>query len=322
MHNSRRNFVLGSFIASTGFAHMLRAQETYPNRPIRLITPSTTAGTAFARKINDHLAQILGQPLVIESRPGAQATIAPRLAAKAPADGYTLLQGSNSTHSAGPYLFKNLGYDPVKDFVPIAHWCINPLLLVVRTDLELRDVNAFSVWAKANSGKINYGVGNTAGILTGTMLQQEIGFQAVAVNYPSTAPAIVDLAAGRLDFMVTDPLVALPHVQSGRLRILGISSRQRLPLLPDVVPLADQGLPQFEYASWIGTFAPTGVPDEIVRMLRAAYAKALAEPDVVEFISAQGAIPMQSSIEDFEIFLAEQSAMWKRLVQAAGLPVQ
>jgi tripartite-type tricarboxylate transporter receptor subunit TctC len=247
--------------------------------------------------------------------------IAARLVAKAPNDGYTLLVGSNTTHSANPYLVKDLGYDPVKDFAPVTLWTINPLLLVVNAELPVHTVPEFVKYARERPGKLNYGIGNTGGQVAVQMLKSQTGIDALGVNYPGTTQAATDLAAGRLDFMITDPGVVKPFVDAGKLRILGVTSKQRLPSHPQVAPLSES-LPGYDYASWVGLFAPAGVPPDVARRISDAFAKALADPSTQKFMTDLGMIAASSTPEQLQTFVQEQLRLWGRLTKDAGLTPQ
>jgi tripartite-type tricarboxylate transporter receptor subunit TctC len=300
------------------------AQSDFPSRPIKVVVtvPPGTASDTVARNLGELVGKSLGQPVVVENKPGAQSMIAARIVAKAPNDGYTLLVGSNTTHSANPFLVKDLGYDPIKDFAPLTLWTINPLLLVVNAELPVRTVQEFVKYAKERPGKLNYGIGNTGGLVAVQMLKSQTGIEATGVNYPGTTQAATDLAGGRLDFMITDPNVVRPFVQAGKLRILGITSKQRLASHPDVAPLAESGLPGYEYASWVGLFAPSGVPGDAARRINQAFVKALAEPATEKFMTDLGMIPASSTPEQFQAYVQEQMRLWGRLTKEAGLTPQ
>ena len=301
-----------------------RAQADYPNRPIKVVV-TVAAGSAsdtLVRTLSDHAAKTLGQSVVVENRPGAQSMIAARTVARAPNDGYTLLVGSNTTHSGNPFLVKDLGYDPIKDFAPITLLTLNPLLLVVNAELPVRSVQEFIKYAKERPGKLSYGIGNSGGLVATQLLKTLTGIQAEGINYQGTAQAATDLVGGRLQFMITDPSVVNAFVQAGKVRVLGITSKQRLATLPDVVPLAEAGLPGYDYASWVGLFAPAGVPPEALRKLHQAFAKALAEPAPEKFLTNLGMIPSSMAPEPFQGFVQEQLRFWGRLTKEAGITPQ
>ena len=321
MHRRRLVILATALLVPHGGAW---AQGEFPSRPVKIVVTVApgAASDTVARRLGEHVGKTLGQPVVVENRPGAQSLIAARLVAKAPNDGYTLLVGSNTTHAANPYLVKDLGYDPVRDFAPITLWTINPLMLVVNAELPVRTVQEFVKFARERPGKLNYGIGNTGGLVAVQLLKSQTGIEATGVSYQGTAPAATDLTAGRLDFMITDPLVVRPFVQSGKLRLLGITSKQRLSSYPDVAPLAESGLPAYDYASWVGLFAPAGVPPEAVRRINQAFAKALADPATEKFMTELGMIAESSSPERLQVFVQEQLRLWGRLTKEAGLTPQ
>jgi len=195
--------MLGLAISSS-----LSAQEVFPNKPIKIITPFAPGSSdLIARKLGESVSKILGQPILVETRPGGQGTVASRAIAKTKNDGYTLLLGTNSTHAASLYLFKDLDYDPIKDFTPIIRFTINPLFLVVRADMPVKNVQEFIKYAKDRPGQLSYGTGNSGSLVAAQLLKTQTGIDAVGINYPGNAQAVNDFVAGRLDFMVTDPMI-------------------------------------------------------------------------------------------------------------------
>ncbi len=276
----------------------------------------------LARRLGEHVARTLGQPVVSESRPGGQGVVAARTVINAPKDGYTLLLGTNSSHAANVHLIKDLGYDPLKDFTPITQFTSNPLLLVVSAQTNVRTLSEFIDFARQRPGRLNFGTGNTGGSVATQMLKSLTGIDAVAVNYPGTAQAAQDLAAGRLDFMMIDPLVIRPLVQSGKARVLGITPRERLPSAPEVAPLAELGLPQFDYTSWGGLFGPAGLSPEVTARLTDAFTAAVRDPATVAYFDSLGMISNATHGEAFKAFVADQIELWRRLVRETGLSAQ
>ncbi len=296
------------------------AQETYPSKPIRIVTPFPPGSSdVIARRLGEYASKRLGQPIVVETRPGGQGTVATRAIAKAAPDGYTLLLGTNSTHSAAVHMFKEPGYDPIRDFAPITRFTINPLLLVVHGEMPARSVSEFINLAKSRPGKLSYATGNSGSLVAAQLLQAQTGIDAVAVNYPGNAKAVPDFVSGRIDFMVTDPMIVKNFADEGKLRILGITSRQRLATFPDVRPLAELGLPDFEYASWIGLFAPAGVPPAIIQALHQAFSSALAEPEIGRFLAGIGMIASGNTPEEFARYVKDQVRVWGELTRIAGI---
>ncbi|MBB3014087.1 Bug family tripartite tricarboxylate transporter substrate binding protein [Cupriavidus alkaliphilus] len=298
-----------------------QAAPEFPNRPIRLVIsfPPGSTSDLLARRLGEQAGKALSQPVVVESRPGAQGVVAARAVLSAPRDGYTLFLGTNSSHAANVYMVKELGYDPLKDFTPITQFTINPLLLVVNAAMPVHNVKEFVRYAKERPGKLSYGTGNSGGLVAAQMLKSQAGIDAVAVNYPGTAQAMSDLVAGRLDFMMVDPVVIRSIAQTGKVRVLGLTSKQRLPSMPDVVPLAEGGLPDYDYASWGGLFAPAGLPPDVTRRLSQAFGNAVGDPGTVKYLSELGMIATSSTPEEFRVFVQGQIAFWGRLTKEAGL---
>jgi tripartite-type tricarboxylate transporter receptor subunit TctC len=318
----RRNFIVAAS-ALLCFGCRARAEEDFPTKPIKIIAPFAPGSSdVVARRLGEHVSKTLGQSVVVETRPGGQGTVASRAIAAAKNDGYTLLLGTNSTHAASVHLFKKLGYDPVKDFTPIMRFSINPLVLVVKAEMPVRTVQEFINYARERPGKLNYGAGNSGSLVAAQMLKTQAGIEAVGVSYPGNAQAVTDFVAGRLDFMVTDPMIVKEFVRTGKLRILGLTSKQRLPTLPGLAPLAESGLPHYEYASWIGLFGPAGMPANVTRRLHGAFAKALAEPDIEKFLANIGMIAAAANPAEFGAYVQDQITLWGHLTRDAGLKPQ
>jgi len=297
------------------------AQADFPSHPIKLVIsfPPGSTSDLLARRLGEHVSKTLGQPVVVESRPGAQGVIAARAVLNAPKDGYTLFLGTNSSHAANVYLIKDLGYDPVKDFTPITQFTTNPLLLVVNARLPVRSVQEFVKYARERPGKLSYGTGNSGGLVAAQLLKAQAGIDALGVNYPGTAQATTDLVARRLDFMMIDPLVIRAFAQTGQVRVLGLTSNQKLSSMPEVIPLAEAGLPGYNYASWSGLFGPAGMPPEVTRRLSQAFTKAVTDPATEKFLADLGMITTSSSPEAFQAFVQDQIKLWGRLTRESGL---
>jgi tripartite-type tricarboxylate transporter receptor subunit TctC len=314
-----RRLLLATAAAAGPWAHAT-AQGGFPARPIRIltITPPGAASDILARLVGEHVSKALGQAVVVDNRPGANGVVAARAVAKSPGDGYTLLLGGASTHAAPLYLLKDLGYDPVKDFTPVTQLTTNPLVLVVSSDMPARTLGEFLQYARARPGGLSYGTGNSGGLVAAQLLKTLGGLDVVGVNYGGTAQAATDLVAGRLQFMITDPVVVKGFVQSGRLRALGITSGHKLPIFPDAAPIA-LALPGYDYASWIGVFGPAGIPPDTTRLLQRAFDAAVADPAVQRLLTDMGMVPVGAAQERFPSFVREQIAIWARLSKDAGL---
>ncbi|RJG03310.1 Bug family tripartite tricarboxylate transporter substrate binding protein [Noviherbaspirillum sedimenti] len=300
------------------------AQADFPSRPIRLVIsfPPGSTSDLLARHLGEHVSKTLGQPVVVESKPGAQGVIAARAVVNSPKDGYTLFLGTNSSHAAYVHLIKQPKYDPIKDFTPISQFTVNPLLLVVNAQLPVHSAQEFVKYAKERPGKLSFGTGNTGGLVAAQLLKAQAGIDAVGVSYPGTAQATTDLVAGRLDFMMIDPLVIRSFVEVGKVRVLGLTSTQRLPSMPEVTPLAEAGLPGYSYASWSGLFGPAGMPPEVTRRLSQAFTKAVTDPATEKYFADLGFIATSSKPEAFHAFVQDQITVWGRLTKEAGLVAQ
>ncbi|MDB5847975.1 MAG: hypothetical protein JWP29_1727 [Rhodoferax sp.] len=321
MNANRRKLVQAAAAALALPGAWAYAQPDFPNHPIRLVIsfPAGSGSDIIARYLGQKVSATLGQPIIVESKAGAQGAIAAREVAKSKNDGYTLLLGTNSTHAANIYMMKDLSYDPVKDFTPITQLTANPLVLVVRSEMPVNNLQEFLKYGKERQGKLNYGTGNSGGLVAAQLLKSLSGLDAVGVNYAGTAQAVTDLIGGRLDFMVTDPMVTKSFVDTGKLRALAVTTRQRLSSSPDVVPMADGGLPGYEYASWVGLFGPAGMQAEVVQKINQAFLKALTDPETEKFFAGMGMIAAGSAPDVFQAYVLDQIKLWGRLTKEAGV---
>jgi tripartite-type tricarboxylate transporter receptor subunit TctC len=294
--------------------------DTYPSRSVRLIVPFPAGSTtdAMARFLGERVGRELGQSFIVENKAGAQGSIAAADVSRAKPDGYTLLVGTNSTQSANVHLFKDLPYDPSKDFSAITQFTMNPLVMVVRDGLPVKDLKGFIDHAKQQPGKLNYGTGNSGSLVAAQMLKDIGGIEAMDVPYPGTPQAMNDLLAGRLDFMITDVSVTKPHIQAGKIHAVGVTPSTRISALPDVPTLSEAGLPGYEFVAWGGLFAPAGTPKPVVDKLNQAFVKALQSPEGKDFFAKQGLEPAPRTPEDFSDYVAQQTVLWGKLLSAAG----
>lgn len=317
----RRNLLLAA--AALPLVRARAEIPTFPSRPVRLVIsfPPGSTSDMLARHLGEKLGSALGQPVVVESKPGAQGVIAARTVIHAKPDGHTLFLGTNSSHAANVYLIKNLGYDPIKDFTPISQVTTNPLLLVVNAKLPVKTVAELIDHAKAHPGKLNYGTGNSGSLVAAQLLKAQTGIQAQAVNYPGMPQATTDLVAGRLDFMMVDPLVIEPFVKSGQTRVLGLTSPQRLASMPQVAPLAELGLAGYRYESWSGLFGSAGLPADITGKLSEVVIATLNSAASQSYLSRLGMIATASDPQHFGQFVREQIVLWRTLSRDAGLAV-
>ncbi len=297
--------------------------QTFPSKPIRVMVPfgPGAPSDAVIRYMADRATKMTGAVFVIDNRVGANGMLAARETAKAAPDGYTIMISSNSAHAANVYLYKELGYDPVKDFAPITGLTKNPHVLVMRSSLPAQNLKEFIEHAKANPGKLNFGAGNTGAIGIAGLLMSTTGFTAQAVSYKSPPPAVLDLVAGRIDFTSIDYFVVAEFIKTGQLRALGVTSTTRLKALPDVAPIADT-YPGFELLGWLATFAPAGTPPNIVAQLNKMFTDVLKTPEAEDHFERQGMQIFASTPEVLGAFVQEQIVKWRDVLTNAGVERQ
>jgi tripartite-type tricarboxylate transporter receptor subunit TctC len=299
--------------------------ENYPQAPIKLIIPLAPGGATenLARIAGTEASATLGQPIIIENRPGAGGTIASAMVTKATPDGYTLLFANFATHAVAPTMFTSLRYDPIKDFAPVSYLASSPHLLLVSSDLQAQSVAELIALAKSTPGKLNYassGVGSPLH-LAGEYFNATAGTDIVHVPYKSSGPALIDLMSGRVQMMFDNISTALPYVQSGKLRALAVTSNQRSPLAPEVPTVAESGLAGFETYGWWGVLAPAQTPPAVIARLSSAYGGAIKNPGVVAQLNAQGYIPIGSGPAAFRAHIESEIAKWAPVIKSTGLVV-
>jgi len=305
-------------LAATGLAFA----QAWPNKPIRLVVNFPPGGAAdqIARSVGVPLGEALGEPIVIENRPGANGNIGADAVAKSPPDGYTLLMSSGGAFSVNPHLYTKLPFDPVKDLVPVAAAARILVFLVVRPDLPAKSVDEFVALARANPGKLTYGSPGSGSSphIAGEMLKRAAKIDIVHVPYKGAAPALTDLLGGQLDFMF-DPGIGLPQVRAGKLRLLAVGSPKRSALFPDTPTLAEAGMTGFDADSWFGFYAPAGVPADILARLNREINRALQTPAVRERITALGAEAVALSAEEFAALQRADRERFGVVVREAGI---
>jgi tripartite-type tricarboxylate transporter receptor subunit TctC len=311
--------------AALTLAATVAAAQPYPNKPIRLIVPFPAGGTTdiLARTVGQRLTLAWGQPVVIENRPGAGATIGADYVAKAHPDGYTLLMAAVH-HTIAANYYKNLPYNLGTDLAPVSVVAIVPNVLVVRPDLPVSNVQELIAYAKANPGKLTYasnGAG-TAHNLIGEQFKTMTGTDIMHIPYKGSAPALTDLMGGRVTMMFDTVSSCLPYVQAGKLKALAVATSVRSSVLPDVPTLAEAGLKGFDIASWFGVMAPAGTPEPIIRQLSTEIAKSLADPAVRKQLAPIGAEPVGSSPEAMRTRIADETRRYGELMKHAGLVEQ
>ena len=308
-----------------GFVSAAHADE-YPTRPIRLIVPFASGGgnDTVARLVGESLGKRLGQPVVVDNRPGAGGVVGAEAAARAPADGYTLFLGGVGSHAINPNLHKDLPYDPIKDFAPVSLIASAPLILVVHPSLPAQSVQQLITFAKSHPGKLNYASnGNgSSSHLAAVMFASMTGIDMAHIPYKGLSPALADLLGGQDHLMFSSVVAILPQVRAGKLRALAVTSRKRMALLPDVPTVAESGVPNYETSSWYGVLAPAGVPPEIVRRLHDEIVKALAQDDMRKALAQEGAEPVGDSPEEFAKFIVAEKRRLGAVIESGKVLLQ
>jgi tripartite-type tricarboxylate transporter receptor subunit TctC len=302
------------------FSAALSADD-YPSRPITLVNVfgSGSGSDTVCRIIADKLGPLLGQPIIVEDRPGADGALAALYVHHQPADGYTLLMATNSPLSADPFIHKDLNYDPIKDFVPITRVGSFTLMLVVNPKLPIHSVKELADYEKANPGQLSFASGNTAGIVGGYTVAKWAEISMLHVPYKTTGPALMDVIAGRVSMMFADFTTAMPHVRTGTVRPLGISRIQRSSLYPDLPTLDEAGVKGFNLDAWAGIVAPAGTPPAAVTKLNVALRDVIDSPDVQAKFKNVGFQGFSSTPEELGAFIKVQLGVWGKMIKDAGI---
>jgi tripartite-type tricarboxylate transporter receptor subunit TctC len=318
----RRRAVLAAGLALPAVA---RAQSWAPQRPIRMIVPFAPAGILdqLARLLAEPMGQRLGQPIIVENRPGAGGNVGTAMAARARGDAHVVLVGSTGPLAVSPITEAQLGYDPLVDLIPVTLLNATPLVLVVRQASPHRDIQGLVAALKREGREVLYptpGVGSPQ-LLAQEAFRQIAGFPAAPVHYQGSAPAVLAVIAGEFPFTIENLVLVAPHVQAGTLRALGVTSLSRAAMMPDVPTLAEQGFPGFSAGGWYGLLTPAGVPEEAVRAYHQAAVGALAEPHVARRISEMGGPPIGSNPLEFRAHIQSEMERWRGVLARAAAPV-
>ncbi|MEO6269268.1 MAG: tripartite tricarboxylate transporter substrate binding protein [Lautropia sp.] len=304
-------------------ASMAIAQEKWPDRPVRIVVPFSAGGTTdvVARALAKDLGDLWGQSVIVENRAGAGGNIGADVVAKSPPDGYTLLMTSGSIFTVNPHMYSKLPFDPVKDFVAVTNVASGPQLLVVHPSVPAKNVKELIALAKKDSSQLNFG---SAGVgsqvhMAGESFVDAAGIKATHIPYKGENPAYTDLAGGSIQFMVGNIAAAAPFVTNGRVRALGVTSKTRSSLLPDVPTLAESGLPGFENVGWFGLMLPAGTPRPIVDKIHRDTVKALGNTEMKARLFVAGMTPVGNKPEAFAADIVEESKRWAKVVKNRGL---
>jgi tripartite-type tricarboxylate transporter receptor subunit TctC len=297
--------------------------QTYPAKPIRLVVPFAPGGssTLVARFMSEEMGKSLGASFVIENKPGGGGNIAMQEVARAAPDGYTLIIGHVGSLAMNPYMYERLPYDVDKDFAPVSLLAIVPNIFVVYHEVPAKDLREFVALAKAKPGEINYGsAGNgSAGHLAMEYLKQVTGMELQHVPYKGTGPNVTDLIAGRTQATSAGTPPLLPHVKAGKLRVIAVGTSKRLPSIPEVPTVAEQGYPGFETSQWYGLNAPAGTPEPIIRRLAEHAAKAAKSTLVAERFKPDDAEAIGSTPAEYAAFVKKEQERWRKVVRAANI---
>ncbi len=296
--------------------------QNYPAKSVRIVVPFAAGGPAdnYARFIGQRLSETLGQPFVVDNRPGAGSIIGTDLVAKAPADGYTLLMMSN-THTVNETLIPSKPYQLMRDFLPVAPVNYSDLLLVTHPSLPVQNLQDILKLTKEKPGKYNYASSGpgTPYHMAGELFKSMAGIYLVHIPYRGSSGARADIIGGQVDMMFDALTTMAEQARAGKVRAIATSGRQRSAVLPDVPTLSEAGLPGYEATIWLGLMAPRGTPPAIVQQLNEAVSKIVSQPEVTQLWTKQGATPMRMSPQEFDKYMREDIVKWARVIQAAGI---
>ena len=301
--------------------------QSFPAKPIHIIVPVPPGGAtdALTRVLGEQLSSRLGQPVIVENRPGAGGTLGAGYVAKQQPDGYTILMGFTGTIAISGSLYRNLPFDPLKDLEPVSMIVLNPLVLVAREGLPIKDVKGYVELAKQKANGVTYGSpGKGSSIhLTGEMFARATGTKLLHVPYKGSGPAMQDLYGGRLDSIFGDLMQLMPIIQSGgKLKALALTSRERNPLLPNLPTIAESGYPDFEVISWHGLFVPAGTPAQVVARLHREVSTVVKEPTMTKFLTERGGTIVNQAPAEAKAFVQAEAQKWARVVKETGIAAQ
>jgi tripartite-type tricarboxylate transporter receptor subunit TctC len=301
-----------------------QAQGKYPEKPVTLLVPFA-AGSAtdqLARALGQSITEQTKQAVVVDNKAGASGMMAAQAAARAAADGYTVLITTNTTHAANEHLYKKLPYDPVKDFAPVTGLAKGGQVLVVRADAPYKTVADLLARARKEPGKLSFGSGSSSSRVAGEMFKQLSGTDILHVPYKSNPQAVTDLLGGQIDLMITDTATGVPQVKAGKLRALGYSTTKRSPLLPDVPTLAEAGVKGYDMGYWFAAYVPAATPQPVVARLNELLVTALKSAAAKSFFESTGAEPWTTTPQELAKFQAEETQKWGRVIKAAGIEAE
>ena len=311
-----------AFIATLLIAASAHVAAAYPEKPIKIVMGSPAGGPLdqHARLLTDKLQAVLGQPFIVDYKPGAGGSVGAESVARGPADGYTIMLANTGVMVINGALYSKLPYNTLKDFVPIARTAQQPLALLVNNNVPAKTLQEFRDYATKNPGKVNYGSAGNGGIshLVPEMFKNATGLFMVHIPYRGSAPAFVDLMGGQVQFMAESIPQAAAYHKQGKVRALAVTSRERNPALPDIPTAIESGLKGFEVVGFYGFLAPAGTPPDVVATLSDAFKQVMNNPEVRSRMVSQGADPAFLGSADFGKFLAAETPRWEKAVKASG----
>jgi len=309
-----------------GLATGAARAEDYPTHPIRLVVPYAAGGGAdsVARIVAKRVGETIGQPIVIENRGGAGSIIGAELVKKSSPDGYTLLLGQSGPISINPAVYRDLPYDPLKDFAPVTMTTAYPYIMVVSPALGVKTLQEFVALAKSKTDQLNYGTTGVgaANHLVTELFDRKAGIRMTHIPYRGTALAVTDLIAGQVQVVFADPISALPHIKAGTLLALAVTSKERSPVASDVPTIAESGYPGFDAIAWHGILAPANTPTAIINRLNAEIVAALKDPETKGLLEKQAIQTVGNSPQAFADFIKQDIAIWKEVAEQARVEVK
>jgi len=315
-----------ALMLAVGLATGAARAEDYPTHPIRLVVPYAAGGGAdsVARIVAKRVGETIGQPIVIENRGGAGSIIGAELVKKSSPDGYTLLLGQSGPISINPAVYRDLPYDPLKDFAPVTMTTAYPYIMVVSPALGVKTLQEFVALAKSKTDQLNYGTTGVgaANHLVTELFDRKAGIRMTHIPYRGTALAVTDLIAGQVQVVFADPISALPHIKAGTLLALAVTSKERSPVAPDVPTIAESGYPGFDAIAWHGILAPANTPTAIINRLNAEIVAALKDPETKGLLEKQAIQTVGNSPQAFADFIKQDIAIWKEVAEQARVEVK
>lgn len=302
-------------------ASSIACAQGVSKRPVRVLVPSAPGSVSETaiRLLLPKISEALGQIMVVDNRGSNNGVVGTEIAARATPDGYTIATGNSGTHAVNAGLYRKLPYDPVRDFTPISEVMTSGMMLVGNPRVPANSLQELIAFAKKNPEKLNMGVAGATGQLAGDALWKQLQIKLNNVPYKGSAPTELALLSGEVDLSLLTPLTSLAHLNAGKLKAFGITSTQRCPLLPNVAPLAELGVPAYDYQFWTGVFAPAKTPDRVVRTIHKAIVEALQMPEVKDRINQLGFVTVGSSPEEFAEFVKNEVEKYKRVIAESGI---